>query len=59
VRKGPPKDARRDYALPIWAGELPLRLEALAPVSDSRGVRDLPVPAHVERWRHGINARVR
>ena len=59
VRKGPPKDARRDYALPIWAGELPLRLEVLAPVSDPRGALDLPVPAHVERWRHGINARVR
>jgi len=27
VRTGPPKDRDEDYGLPVWAGELPLRLE--------------------------------
>lgn len=56
VRTGPPKDASRDYALPIWAGELPLHLEALAPIAGPRGAADLPVPAHVERYRQRTNA---
>jgi uncharacterized protein len=49
VRTGPPKDAYRDYALPIWAGELPLHLEALAPLTDPQLTVDIPVPEHVER----------
>jgi nitroimidazol reductase NimA-like FMN-containing flavoprotein (pyridoxamine 5'-phosphate oxidase superfamily) len=36
VRTGPPKDDEEDYGLPVWAGELPLRLQALAPVPDPR-----------------------
>jgi nitroimidazol reductase NimA-like FMN-containing flavoprotein (pyridoxamine 5'-phosphate oxidase superfamily) len=55
VRTGPPKDAYADYALPIWAGELPLRLEALTPVSDPRGASDLPVPEHVQRYRESVH----
>jgi hypothetical protein len=34
VRSGPPKDDDADYALPIWAGELPLKMVASAPISD-------------------------
>lgn len=29
VRSGPPKDEEKDLALPIWAGELPMRLVAV------------------------------
>jgi hypothetical protein len=36
VRSGPPKDDEADYALDCWAGELPLRLVAQAPVPDPR-----------------------
>ena len=36
VRTGPPKDDEEDYALAVWAGELPLRLEPLEPVADPR-----------------------
>ena len=37
IRTGPPADAARDYALPIWAGELPLGLAVgERPVSDER-----------------------
>jgi nitroimidazol reductase NimA-like FMN-containing flavoprotein (pyridoxamine 5'-phosphate oxidase superfamily) len=51
VRSGPPLDASRDYALPIWAGELPLRLHALEPVSDPRLAKGIPIPAHVQGFR--------
>ncbi len=36
IRTGPPKDDEADYALPVWAGELPLRVVVDAPVSDPR-----------------------
>lgn len=34
VRTGPPLDDEEDYVLPIWAGVIPLRLAAAAPISD-------------------------
>jgi hypothetical protein len=34
VRSGPPIDDAEDMALPCWAGEVPLRLVAQAPVPD-------------------------
>ena len=36
VRSGPPIDDEEDYALNVWAGVLPLRIAAGAPVSDPR-----------------------
>jgi len=51
VRTGPPKDDEEDYALPVWAGELPLRLEPLAPVPDPRPGPPIPAPPHVTGWR--------
>ena len=53
VRIGPPKDDEEDYALDIWAGVLPLRLETQAPISDPRMKADVPVPDHVLRLRIG------
>ena len=53
VRIGPPKDDEEDYALDIWAGVLPLRLETQTPVSDPRMKADVPVPDHVLRLRFG------
>lgn len=55
VRSGPPKDAHDDYALPIWAGEVPLRMEALPPVPDPQLPADIPVPEHVRRYRQFMN----
>jgi nitroimidazol reductase NimA-like FMN-containing flavoprotein (pyridoxamine 5'-phosphate oxidase superfamily) len=34
VRSGPPKDDEQDLALPVWAGELPVRMVALEPRDD-------------------------
>lgn len=55
VRTGPPKDARGDYALDIWAGVLPLRLEPLAPIADPRLAADIHVPEHVQQYQPRSN----
>jgi hypothetical protein len=51
VRSGPPIDASEDYALPVWAGEIPLSLSALAPVADARC--DTPTPSYAIHYRRG------
>jgi len=45
VRTGPPLDDEEDYALAVWAGEIPLRLVAFEPVADPR----LPAGISVSR----------
>ena len=47
VRSGPPKDDEEDYALPIWAGVLPLALTPGAPVPDNEAA----TPDYVTRYR--------
>lgn len=46
VRSGPPVDAAEDYKLPVWAGELPLRLMPERPKPDGRCA--VPVPDYVK-----------
>jgi len=46
IRTGPPKDDEEDYALPIWAGVLPLALTPSAPVPDN----EVPVPQYVAKY---------
>ncbi|HEX8285211.1 MAG TPA: pyridoxamine 5'-phosphate oxidase family protein [Pyrinomonadaceae bacterium] len=50
VRTGPPIDDEEDYALPVWAGVLPLSVEPGAPVADPRLPEATPVPGYVERF---------
>jgi uncharacterized protein len=50
IRTGAPVDDEADYALPIWAGELPLRLTALAPVSDPRLSQGIEPPAYAKNY---------
>lgn len=50
IRTGPPKDDEEDYALPIWAGELPLRTMAIAPVADPKLSPEIELPASVKRY---------
>ena len=46
VRLGPPIDDEPDYQLPVWAGEIPLRLTATAPISDRRLAPNREAPAY-------------
>jgi uncharacterized protein len=51
IRTGPPKDDEEDYALPVWAGILPLQLEAKSPVPDPLLTNGASVPEYVLRYR--------
>lgn len=53
VRSGPPGDDEEDYALPIWAGLLPVRMQVLPPVDDPRLAQGLSAPDHVRKFSIG------
>lgn len=53
VRNGPPGDDEEDYALPIWAGVIPVRQQMLAPVDDPRLVAGMAPPEHVLKFKMG------
>lgn len=50
IRTGPPVDDEADYALPVWAGELPLRTIAEAPVTDPRSAEGIAVPDYIQQY---------
>jgi nitroimidazol reductase NimA-like FMN-containing flavoprotein (pyridoxamine 5'-phosphate oxidase superfamily) len=50
VRTGPPIDDEEDYALPVWAGVLPLRATPGAPDADPRLPAGTPVPDYVAHF---------
>lgn len=51
IRTGPPLDEGADYGWPVWAGVLPLTLEAKLPVPDPQVAGDLELPGYVLRFR--------
>ena len=51
VRTGPPVDDEEDYALPYWAGEIPLKMMAGEPVADPRLSPAIAAPDHVTGYR--------
>ena len=53
IRTGPPVDDEDDYALPVWAGVLPLSLVAGKPIPDERLPAEVPLPAYVKKYRKG------
>lgn len=50
VRTGPPADDEEDYALPVWAGVVPLRLAAGEPIADPRLPEGIEPPPHVVNY---------
>lgn len=50
VRTGPPLDDEEDYALPMWAGIVPLRLTAGAPIADARLKRGVQAPEYAVHY---------
>jgi nitroimidazol reductase NimA-like FMN-containing flavoprotein (pyridoxamine 5'-phosphate oxidase superfamily) len=51
IRSGPVQDDEEDYALPVWAGIVPLYLQAEAPVRDERCDPAIPTPAYAANYR--------
>jgi nitroimidazol reductase NimA-like FMN-containing flavoprotein (pyridoxamine 5'-phosphate oxidase superfamily) len=53
IRKGPPGDDDADLDIDVWAGVIPLRMQAGEPEPDPRGRQGVPVPDHVRKFRIG------
>jgi nitroimidazol reductase NimA-like FMN-containing flavoprotein (pyridoxamine 5'-phosphate oxidase superfamily) len=51
IRTGPPIDDDQDYALPIWAGVLPLNMATGTPVKDPRLSHPVEPPDYVTKYR--------
>lgn len=50
VRTGPPLDDEEDYALPVWAGVLPLQLIPATPLPDDRLPKEIAVPDYLRTY---------
>jgi uncharacterized protein len=57
IRIGDVQDDEEDYALPVWAGVLPIRLAASEPIRDGRCDAKLAVPAAVANFDKRLGAR--
>jgi nitroimidazol reductase NimA-like FMN-containing flavoprotein (pyridoxamine 5'-phosphate oxidase superfamily) len=51
IRVGPPEDDAPDYALPVWAGVIPLHLTPGAPIRDERCDSSIPTPAYAAHYK--------
>ena len=54
VRTGPPSDDAEDYALPIWAGELPLKVTAGTPIADPKLKDAIALPENIANYHRGV-----
>src|SRR5271167_2604619 len=50
VRTGGPIDDEEDYALPVWAGVLPLEVAAKSPIPDEKRQQDQPIPEYIKTY---------
>jgi nitroimidazol reductase NimA-like FMN-containing flavoprotein (pyridoxamine 5'-phosphate oxidase superfamily) len=55
LRSGDPLDDDADYAVPIWAGQIPFATNTLPPVADARLDASTPIPSHVAEYRLPVN----
>lgn len=51
IRTGPPSDEEDDYALPIWAGVIPVRTKVGALIPDERNLKGVEPPDHVKNFK--------
>jgi uncharacterized protein len=51
IRTGDVEDDAADYALPVWAGIIPFRVVADAPIRDERCDAAIPTPAYAANYR--------
>jgi hypothetical protein len=50
IRVGPPGDEEEDYALPVWAGVLPIVQQTLPPIADPSLADGIPLPDYVVNY---------
>jgi len=50
IRSGPAEDDAPDYALPVWAGVIPLSLTPGAPIRDEKCDPSIPTPAYAAHY---------
>ena len=50
VRSGDPIDDAADYELPIWAGQLPLKLTAGVPIPDTKLRSEIAIPENLSNY---------
>lgn len=50
VRTGGPIDDEEDYALPVWAGVLPLETVSKEPLPDAQRKKDEPIPDYLKSY---------
>lgn len=58
VRTGGPVDDEEDYDLPIWAGELPLKLIAGEPITDSRQKIQVEIPDYIRAYSRNKDGKI-
>ena len=51
IRSGPVQDDEEDYALPVWAGIVPLHLQAGTPMRDERCDPAISTPAYAANYK--------
>jgi len=51
VRTGGPIDDEPDYAMPVWAGVLPLETVAKTPLPDAQRKNDPPIPEYLKNYK--------
>ena len=54
IRTGPPLDDEEDYALPVWAGVIPLKVVAETPIADPRMPANAPIPDYAARYSRSL-----
>lgn len=57
IRTGPPIDDEEDYELNVWAGVLPLRLQAGEAINDDRLPSEISLPEYVRDYRRPADSR--
>ncbi len=53
VRNGPPLDDEADYAMPVWAGIIPVAMRYGTPSADARLPSTVPLPDYLKRLVRG------
>ncbi len=50
IRTGDPSDDEEDYALPIWAGVIPVKTQIGTPIPDARILKGVEMPDHIRNF---------